>query len=136
MDYLLDTNIVSHMMRHPAGSVVEHIKQVGAERICVSIVVACELRFGVYKGGSDRLSRRLDQVLEFLPQLPMESPVETHYATIRTELERSGTPIGPNDMLIAAHARTLGMAVVTDNVSEFSRVPDLQVENWLTAPGW
>ncbi|MHB1292986.1 MAG: PIN domain-containing protein, partial [Sulfuricella sp.] len=63
--------------------------------------------------------------------LPLETPVEEHYADIRNKLERAGTPIGPNDLLIASHARALGLTLVTDNVREFSRVPGLAVENWL-----
>jgi tRNA(fMet)-specific endonuclease VapC len=70
-------------------------------------------------------------VLEQVAILPMEPPVEEHYADIRHTLERAGTPIGPNDLLIAAHARALGLTLVTDNVREFSRVPGLLVENWL-----
>ncbi len=129
--YLLDTMIVSDLMRHPQGAVVERIAAIGAERIAISVVVACELRFGVAKSGSHRLSERLDRVLQHLPVLPLESPVDRHYADIRTTLEQSGTPIGPNDMLIAAHACALGLTLVTENVREFSRVPTLVVENWL-----
>ncbi len=129
--YLLDTNMVSDLVRHPAGVVTQHIAQLGAEQVCISVVVACEARFGATKSGSQRLARQLELVLGQLESLPLESPVEEHYADIRNRLERAGTPIGPNDLLIAAHARTLGLTLVTDNVREFSRVPGLAVENWL-----
>jgi tRNA(fMet)-specific endonuclease VapC len=129
--YLLDTNIVSDLARHPDGRVVQRIAAVGVERIGISIIVACELRFGVTKSGSQRLARHVNLVLEQVVILPMEPPVEEHYADIRNTLERAGTPIGPNDLLIAAHARALGLTLVTDNVREFSRVPGLRVENWL-----
>lgn len=129
--YLLDTNIVSDLVRHPAGSVMQHIAGLGAEQVCISIVVACEVRFGAAKSGSQRLARQLELVLGQLETLPLEAPVEEHYADIRNMLERMGTPIGPNDLLIAAHARALGLTLVTDNVREFSRVSGLVVENWL-----
>lgn len=132
--YLLDTNIVSHLMRYPTGPVAEHIAAVGTARIAVSVVVVCELRYGVAKRGSRRLGQRLDLVLAYMPQLPLEAPVDAHYAAIRTSLERAGTPIGPNDMLIAAHARASGLTVATDNVADFGRVPALAVENWLDIP--
>lgn len=129
--YLLDTNMVSDLVRHPAGPVMQHIAQLGAEQVCISIVVACEARFGAAKSGSQRLARQLELVLGQLESLPLESPVEEHYADIRNALERAGTPIGPNDLLIASHARALGLTLVTENVREFSRVPGLAVENWL-----
>lgn len=129
--YLLDTNIVSDLVRHPAGPAMQRIAQIGAEQVCISIVVACEARFGAAKSGSQRLARQLEMVLGQLESLPLETPVEEHYADIRNTLERAGTPIGPNDLLIASHARALGLTLVTDNVREFSRVQGLVVENWL-----
>ena len=111
---------------------MQRIAAVGVEQIGVSIIVACEMRFGAIKSGSQRLARQVSLVLDQIATLPLESPVEAHYAEIRDTLERAGTPIGPNDLLIAAHARSLGLTLVTDNVHEFSRVPGLLVENWLT----
>jgi len=129
--YLLDTNIVSALVRDPAGPVVRRIAEVGAERIAISIVVACEIRFGLAKSGSQRLAENMEQVLAQIEVLPLEPPVEQHYAEIRATLERAGSRIGPNDLLIAAHARALNMTLVSDNMSEFARVPGLRVENWL-----
>jgi len=129
--YLLDTNIVSDLVRRPGGPVVQRIAEVGAERIAISLIVACEIRFGLAKSGSQRLIQNMERVLEQIEVLPMEAPVEEHYADIRTRLERAGTPIGPNDLLIAAHARALDLTLVTDNDREFARVPGLKVENWL-----
>lgn len=130
--YLLDTNIVSDMARHPQGPVARRVAAVGVERIGISIVVACEIRFGLVKRPVPRLKQHLEQVLDSLTVLDLKPPVEEHYADIRNTLERAGTPIGPNDLLIAAHARALGLRLVTDNLREFSRVPELIVENWLT----
>lgn len=129
--YLLDTNIVSDLVRHPSGTVTAHIAQLGAEQVCISIIVACEARFGAAKSGSRRLAEQMERVLGQLETLPLETPVEEHYADIRNTLERTGMPIGPNALLIAAHARVLGLTLVTDNMREFSRVPGLGVENWL-----
>jgi tRNA(fMet)-specific endonuclease VapC len=129
--YLLDTNVVSHLVRQPQGVVAERIADVGEDAVLTSIVVACELRYGALKRGSKRLTRQVDAVLGAMTILPLEAGVDRHYAAIRTALERRGTPISAHDMLIAAHARSLGATCVTANVSEFRRVPVLKVENWL-----
>ncbi len=129
--YLLDTNILSDLVKHPSGVVARRIAEVGEEQICTSIIVACELRFGVEKSGSIRLAHSLEQILAAIEILPLEIPCETSYAKIRTHLEQAGTPIGPNDLLIAAQALTFNLSVVTGNEREFSRVPGLKVENWL-----
>jgi tRNA(fMet)-specific endonuclease VapC len=130
--YLLDTSIISDLVRNPQGLAAKHLRRVGDETVCTSIVVVCELRFGAAKAGSKRLSDQLERVLEPLDILPLEPPVDHYYADIRRALERRGTPIGPNDLLIAAHALALGFTVVTENTGEFSRVDGLSVENWLT----
>jgi tRNA(fMet)-specific endonuclease VapC len=129
--YLLDTNIVSDLVKHPKGAIALRIAEVGETSICTSIVVAGELRFGAKKSGSKRLQKQLDEILELIDVLPLESPWEFHYAEIRAFLEREGTPIGANDLLIAAHGLALDITVVTANTREFSRVPNLVVENWL-----
>ena len=77
------------------------------------------------------MTAQLEAVLAALEVLPFEEPADRRYGELREHLERQGTPIGPNDVLIAAHALALGLAVVTDNVREFSRVPGLHIENWL-----
>ncbi|WP_008310973.1 type II toxin-antitoxin system VapC family toxin [Leptolyngbya sp. PCC 6406] len=129
--YLLDTNILSDLVRHPQGRVFQHIVDVGEDSVCTSIIVACELRFGVVKSGSSRLVQQLEQILEVLTVLPLESPVDEHYAAIRTYLEQAGTPIGPNDLLIAAHSLALDLTLVTANTREFERVLALKLDNWL-----
>lgn len=130
--YLLDTNILSDLVRHPRGVVAEHIARVGERLVCTSVVVACELRYGAVKSGSVRLRRQVDAILAVLDVRPMERECDRHYAEIRHALEAAGQSIGPNDLLIAAHARTLDLTVVTANRREFDRVPQLTVENWLS----
>ena len=107
--------------------------RVGQDTVCTSIIVACELRYGAAKKGSDRLSSRVAALLEQLTLLPLAAGTDREYALIRDRLERAGNPIGPNDLLIAAHARALGLTLVTANVGEFARVTGLEVQNWLTA---
>ena len=128
---MLDTNILSDLIRHPQGPVATRIAAVGEDTICTSIIVAAELRFGAAKSGSVKLTDRVDAILSALEIAPLETPVDRHYAAVRWELSRRGTPIGPNDMLIAAHALNEGLTLVTANAGEFSRVPGLGVENWL-----
>jgi tRNA(fMet)-specific endonuclease VapC len=129
--YLLDTNILSQLVRQPQGPVAARIADVGEENVLTSIIVACELRYGAAKRGSRRLTRQIEAILGAITILPLEVGTDRHYAAIRTTLERKGMPIGANDMLIAAQARAIEAICVTDNVAEFKRVPALKVENWL-----
>jgi tRNA(fMet)-specific endonuclease VapC len=131
MRYLLDTNIVSDLIRNPQGKVAQDIRRVGEALVCTSIIVAAELRYGATKKGSRRLSAQLEAVLAALEILPFETPADATYGVLRTRLEHAGTPIGANDLLIAAQADALGYTVVTDNDKEFARVKDLRCENWL-----
>lgn len=131
MRFLLDTNIVSDLVRHPRGRIARRIGTVGEQQVCTSIIVAAELRYGAAKKGSPRLSAQLDAVLGAMEVLPLESPVEVIYGGLRADLEKSGRPIGANDLLIAAHVLALGQILVTDNAREFSRIKGLVVENWL-----
>ncbi|HEY0838330.1 MAG TPA: type II toxin-antitoxin system VapC family toxin [Azospirillum sp.] len=131
MRYLLDTNILSNLVRDPQGKVTQRIREVGEAQVCTSVIVAAELRYGATKKGSPRLTAQIDAVLGALQILPFEPPADAVYGLIRARLERAGRVIGGNDMLIAAHAMTLGCTVVTDNEDEFVRVQDLRCENWL-----
>jgi tRNA(fMet)-specific endonuclease VapC len=129
--YLLDTNILSDLLRNPGGPVAQRVALVGEATICTSIVVACELRYGVAKRGSSQLSERVESLLDSVEVLPLDKESDRRYAEIRSHLDRRGRPIGPNDLLIAAHALALDLTLVTHNVEEFARVPDLLLENWL-----
>ena len=131
--YLLDSNTLSDLIRNPGGSVARRIAVVGEPTVCTSIVVACELRFGAAKKSSPSLSERVEEILETLEVLPLDRGADRRYAGIRSHLARLGTPIGPNDLLIAAHTLALGLTLVTANVEEFGRVPQLSIENWLAA---
>ncbi len=109
----------------------QNIRELGEENICTSIIVASELRFGAEKKGSEILSQRINTILSAIEVIAYDTPADFQYAVLRSFLEKNGTLIDPNDMLIAAQARSLNLIVVTANTAEFSRVPDLVVENWL-----
>lgn len=129
--YLLDTNIVSHLIRHPSGPVAVRAEAAGEENVITSVLVSAEIQFGLARKASRTLIHQAETVLGNMLVLPFAAPADRHYGAIRAALEARGEPIGSNDLLIAAHARALGCVLVTDNVREFARVPSLAVENWL-----
>ncbi|HUG22402.1 type II toxin-antitoxin system VapC family toxin [Piscinibacter sp.] len=129
--YLLDTNVILALVKDPQGPVFQALSDRLPDTACTSIVVAAEICFGLCKGVSDRLRVRVEAVLSALDVLPLECPVEQHYGEIRAQLQQRGQPIGHNDLFIAAHARALGLTLVTRNLGEFERVPGLKVESWL-----
>ena len=131
MRYLLDTNIVSDLVRNPQGRAAEHVHRVGEAQVCTSIIVAAELRHGAVKRGSERLAKQLEAVLEVLDVLPFTASADMIYGQIRAQLEQTGRPIGGNDLLIAAQTVALGYTIVTDNEAEFARIDGLHRENWL-----
>ena len=129
--YLLDTNIISDLIRNPQGKATKRIAKVGEANICTSIIVAAELRYGCAKSGSRRLLKAVDDLLAEIAVLPFDVPADAEYGQIRCKLEAAGRPIGSNDLLIAAHAFAMGATIVTANADEFKRIRGLRVENWL-----
>jgi tRNA(fMet)-specific endonuclease VapC len=129
--FLLDTNILSDLVRNPQGAVAAKIFEVGEKAISTSIVVAAELRYGAERRGAPRLSRQLEAILALIAVLPLGDEADEFYGKLRADLERRGLPIGGNDMLIAAHALALGATLVSDNVREFERVDGLKIQNWI-----
>lgn len=129
--FLLDTNIVSDLIRHPQGRAAAKIAEVGEDAVATSVIVAAELRYGAAKKASARLASQLEAVLNALEVIAFEAPADASYGAARVAVEAAGTPIGANDLLIAAQALALDMIVVTDNEREFRRVGGLKVENWL-----
>jgi tRNA(fMet)-specific endonuclease VapC len=132
--YLLDTNIISALMKDRTGAITANVR-VWAQRLpdcklVTSVVVQYELLFGLARHGTSRLQTAYDIQMNKLPVLPLDAAVGPHYARLRAHLEKAGTPIGANDTLIAAHALALGATLITAD-AEFSRVPDLALENWL-----
>lgn len=131
--YLLDTNICIYVINKKPSVVLERFRQEAPGSIALSSISAAELAYGVSKSGSDRNKEALALFLAPLTLLPFDESVIWHYGHIRTRLERQGTPIGPMDTMIAAHALSEGLTLVTNNVREFERVPDLRLENWAMA---
>ncbi len=129
--YMLDTNIISDLIRNPQGKAAKRIAKVGEDNICTSIIVAAELRYGCAKSGSQRLLKAVEDLLGEIDVLPLDVPADTEYGGIRSELEAAGKPIGGNDLLIAAHAYATRATIVTSNTDELKRIRGLNVENWL-----
>lgn len=133
LKYLLDTNIVIYVMKRRPLEVLTLFNQ-HANQMAISAITLSELFHGAEK--SQKVNANLLAIEDFcsrLEVLPYGAKAAQHYGAIRAVLEKSGTPIGVNDLHIAAHGRSEGLTVVTNNLSEFSRVPGLQAENWLNA---
>ncbi|WP_114970297.1 type II toxin-antitoxin system VapC family toxin [Rhodoferax ferrireducens] len=132
--WLLDTNILSRVIKYPHDLLGQRLRDLFDQQpgaLVTSMIVECELMFGAARVESTVLPRKITDLLQFIPVVALAQNVVPHYATIRAHLQRQGTPIGPNDTLIAAHALALDCTLVTDNETEFRRVPGLRVENWL-----
>lgn len=135
LKYLLDTNIVIYVIKRRPVEVMGMFNQ-NAGRMAISSITLSELYHGAEK--SSRVAQNLAVVEDFaslLTVLPYAAKASAHYGAIRTTLEKAGRPIGVNDLHIAAHARSEGLTVVTNNVGEFERVPGLLVENWVAGLG-
>jgi tRNA(fMet)-specific endonuclease VapC len=89
------------------------------------------LRYGIHKKDSSRLTKQVEAILSHIDILALKPPADTHYSKLRMFLEKTGTPIGPNDMLIASHAIALDLTLISANIKEFSRIPNLKLNNWL-----
>ncbi len=128
--FLLDTDTLSALLRDPGGAVARRIAEAGEESVATSAVVAGELRLGAVRSGSAALVARVETLLSTIPVLALDERVGRAYADVRRTLEVAGTPIGPNDQWIAAHAVVEDRTVVTGNGREFERVPRLGVVDW------
>ncbi|MER0238728.1 PIN domain-containing protein [Fulvimarina sp. MAC8] len=131
ISFLLDTNAFSELTRSKFGAVGRRVIDQGVGVCGVSVISAGEIYYGAEWKSGRRLRQRIDEALEYLAVLPFEPPADRIYGKIRADLRHNGTSIGPNDLLIAAHALALDVVLVTDNENEFSRIPDLRIENWL-----
>lgn len=129
--YLLDTNICIYIINRKPAGVFQHFEGLHVGDIAISSITGAELAYGVAKSGSTRNQQALEKFLAPLDIIPFDAATMRHYGLLRTRLEQQGTPIGPLDMLIAAHALALGCTLVTNNLREFERVPSLQLENWV-----
>jgi tRNA(fMet)-specific endonuclease VapC len=129
--YMLDTDTCSYIMKRSSDALVKRLQNFPVNEVCISVITKSELLFGV-----EMSPRRphdeaaLNAFLQYMDVLDLPDEASFHYARIRADLPRAGKMIGANDLFIAAHARSLGMILVTNNVGEFKRVRNLAVENW------
>jgi tRNA(fMet)-specific endonuclease VapC len=129
--YLLDTNIIGELARNPHGPLASRISALPPDECCINPIVACGIEYGLTKRNSARLRQQVEAILGAVSVLDLPSDIAAHYGRIRVELERQGTPIGPNDLLMAAHCVASAITIVTGNHGDFRRVEGLRVENWL-----
>ena len=132
MRYMPDTNTCTYVIKHKPETVFQKLQNINPEDVCISSVTYAELVHGVEKSAAVEKNRlALSMLLANMEILDFDVDAADCYGKIRAALEKKGTPIGPLDMMIAAHAQSLGYTVVTNNVKEFSRVSALQIENWV-----
>jgi tRNA(fMet)-specific endonuclease VapC len=133
--YLLDTNICIYIQRQKPPEVLERFKRLKFGDTVISVITYGELRFGTEKSKQrEQASEMLREFTELVPVVPLPVEAAQTYGVIRATLEANGKMIGNNDLWIAAHAKSAGLAVVTNNENEFSRVPGLKVQNWVLPP--
>jgi tRNA(fMet)-specific endonuclease VapC len=129
--YMLDTDTCSYIMKRSNDALVRHLQRVPVSDVCISVITKSELLFGVEMSPSrQRDQAALDAFLQYMEVLDFTDEAASHYAKIRADLHKLGKMIGANDLFIAAHARSSGLILVTNNIGEFKRVRNLAIENW------
>ena len=123
----------ARIFRNPQGDMANRLAALSPDEFGINTIVACEIEYGLTKRDSSRLRRQIETILGAISVFELPSDIAAHYGRIRVALEKQGTPIGPNDLLIAAHGLASDLTVVTGNEKEFRRVQGLNVENWLTS---
>lgn len=129
--FLLDTNICIYIINRKPARIFEHFAGLHIGEIAISSITGAELSFGVAKSDSQRNQQALEKFLAPVEILPFDEAAMRCYGTLRSPLERKGQSIGALDLLIAAHAQALDVTLVTNNLREFQRVPNLRLENWI-----
>jgi tRNA(fMet)-specific endonuclease VapC len=129
--YMLDTDISSYFINGTHPAIDRKIRELGWEAVCISVITRCELLFGVeVSPNREKRALAVNDYLRYIPMLEFQAEAADEYAVIRGGLQRQGKLIGNNDLFIAAHARSSGLTLVTNNTREYSRVPGLKIENW------
>ena len=129
--YMLDTDTCSYIMKRSSDAVLKRLAKVPVSDVCISVISKSELLYGVEMSPRRRQDQAaLNAFLGYVEVLDFPDIASLHYAQIRADLKNAGTMIGANDLLIAAHARSEGLILVTNNTREFARVPKLTIENW------
>jgi len=133
--YMLDTDTCSYIMKRSNDAVLKRLQKLPVSDVCISVITKSELLFGVEISAHRQQDEvALNGFLRYVEVLDFHDAASVHYAKIRADLKKLGTMIGANDLFIAAHARSLGLTLVTNNTREFGRVRDLVIENWTLAP--
>lgn len=129
--YMLDTDICSYIMKRSNDAVLKRLQTLPVNEVCISVITKSELLFGVEVSPRRQQDEAaLSAFLRYVEVLDFPDQASPHYATIRADLKKQGTMIGANDLFIAAHARSLGLTLVTNNTREFGRIDNLTIENW------
>jgi len=129
--YMLDTDTCSYIMRRANDTVLERLAKVAVSDVCISVITKSELLYGVEVSPKRKQDEAaLAAFLRYIEVLDFPEEASLHYAQIRADLKKRGVMIGANDLLIAAHARSLGLTLITNNTREFRRVRNLSIENW------
>ncbi len=132
--YMLDTDTCSYIMKRSNDAVLKRLQRVPVSDVCISVITKSELLFGVEVSPRRQQDESaLSAFLRYVDVLDFPDAASPHYANIRASLKTSGRMIGANDLFIAAHSRSLGLTLVTNNTREFGRVPKLKTENWTIA---
>jgi len=133
--YMLDTDTCSYIMKRSNDAILKRLQKVPVSDVCISVITKSELLFGVEVSPRRRQDEAaLTAFLGYVEVLDFPDVASLHYARIRNHLKMLGTMIGANDLFIAAHSRSLGLTLVTNNTREFGRVSKLAIENWTIAP--
>ncbi|GAC1434516.1 MAG: tRNA(fMet)-specific endonuclease VapC [Terriglobales bacterium] len=128
--YMLDTDICSYVMKRSRDPLLRRLQKVPVSDVCVSVVTKSELLYGVEVSPRHQDAAALNAFLNYVEVLDFPDTASSHYAQIRAQLKKSGNMIGANDLFIAAHARSLGLTLVTHNFQKFRRVHRLTIEDW------
>lgn len=128
--YLLDTNIVSFHIRGSSAALQRRLRRIRAASVALSVVTEMEIRYGLARNPALRIGPLVEAFLSGITILPLDSSVARVYGQVRAALEAKGTPIGPLDLMIGAHALVVGATLVTSDVREFRRIPTLRVADW------
>ncbi len=132
--FLLDTNICIYIIRHKPAEVRERFERLEAGAAVLSVITFGELQFGIAKSRhAAAAARTLSELITHLPVLPLPAEAGVEYGRLRAAAEAKGTPVGNNDLWIAAHAKAAGLTLVSNNLREFRRLPGLRLENWVRA---
>ena len=129
---MLDTDMCSYIIKERPASVLHHFQELDMENICISVITYAELMYGVERSSSKRVNHSvIKDFTRHLDVMKWDIDAADQYAVVRTELEANGTPIGAMDMMIAAHAKSLKVVLVTNNKKHFTKVKGLEIENWV-----